>query len=299
MLLTGTLNTAGNWSREDSALREAEPRGGESEERNLLTREKLQHTLDCVKSQLSAFLDFDDSKTGAVVCDNYDWLSGYSMLEFLRDVGKHFSVNYMTAKDSVKSRLDAGISYTEFSYMLLQAADFMHLNKSHGCTLQVGGSDQWGNITAGIELTRRVNRKQVYGMTFPLITTASGQKLGKTERGAVWLDARRTSPFHLYQYFVRADDRDVISYLNYFTFLEHGTIDELRAAHEASHQPAGKEKTPIKFYILCFYVCGERRDETTKPIVCQASLFYQGVIAQKIHRKQKQSTTTEAKHKVT
>ena len=211
---------------------------GKSEERNLLTSEVLQHNAACVKKQLSAFVEFNDGPTGALLVDNADWLAGVSMLEFLRDVGKHFSVNAMIAKDSVKSRIntrEAGISYTEFSYMLLQAADFLHLFRSHGCTLQVGGSDQWGNITAGMELVRKSDRQSVYGLTFPLITTASGAKLGKTEQGAVWLDPERTSPYQMYQYFVRTDDRDVIPYLKYFTFL---TADEIaHLAHLVETEP--------------------------------------------------------------
>jgi len=215
---------------------------GKSEERNLLTAEVLQHNVECVKKQLSAFLEFDDGSSGALLVDNADWLSDVPMLTFLRDVGKHFSVNAMIAKDSVKTRLntrEAGISYTEFSYMLLQAADFQHLHQAYGCTLQVGGSDQWGNITAGMELVRKTEHKSVYGMTFPLITTASGAKLGKTEKGAVWLDPERTSPFQLYQYFMRSDDRDVVAYLKYFTFLNIEEIAHL--AHLVETEPHRRE----------------------------------------------------------
>jgi len=215
---------------------------GKSEERNLLTTEALQHNAACVKKQLSAFLEFNDGPTGALLVDNADWLAGMSFLEFLRDVGKHFSVNAMIAKDSVKSRIETretGISYTEFSYMLLQAADFLHLHRAHDCTLQVGGSDQWGNITAGMELVRKTERKSVYGLTFPLITTASGGKLGKTEKGAIWLDPARTSPYQMYQYFMRTDDRDVVSYLKYFTFLGLDEIAHL--AHGVETEPHRRE----------------------------------------------------------
>ena len=219
---------------------------GKSDERNLLTPEALRHNVECIKGQLSAFLDFDHPTHGALLVDNADWLGRYSMLEYLRDIGKHFTVNTMMAKDSVKSRLtgrDVGISYTEFSYMLLQATDFMHLHKAHGCMLQVGGSDQWGNITAGIDLTRRMAGATVWGMTFPLITTASGAKLGKTEKGAVWLDPERTSPFQFYQYFVRTDDRDVVNYLNYFTFLDHETIAGLaQQVEEAPHRREAQKR---------------------------------------------------------
>ncbi len=193
---------------------------GKSAERNLLTSEVLTHNVSCIKKQLSLLLDFEATRNPAKLVDNHDWIGKFMLLDFLRDVGKHFTVNYMTAKDSVKGRLDrdSGISFTEFSYMLLQAVDFQHLFRHHDCVLQIGGSDQWGNITAGIELIRRTHghaggeRPQhprpglgshAYGMTMPLITTASGQKFGKTEAGAVWLSPERTSPYLFHQYFVR------------------------------------------------------------------------------------------------
>jgi tyrosyl-tRNA synthetase len=208
---------------------------GKSEERNLLTNDVLKNNVECIKKQLSAFLDFEDKERGAILVDNADWLGRFGMLEFLRDIGKYFSVNYMVAKDSVKSRVqtrEAGISFTEFSYMLLQAADFLHLYKEYGCNFQVGGSDQWGNITAGIELIRKSEGASSYGMTFPLITSAGGAKLGKTEKGAIWLDPERTSPFQLYQYYVRTDDRDVVAYLKFFTFLGLEEITALAAQVE-------------------------------------------------------------------
>ena len=159
--------------------------------------------------------------------DNYDWFHGVGYLDFLRDVGKHFSVNMMLAKESVRARLEDrehGISYTEFSYMLIQAYDFLSLYDRHGCTLQIGGSDQWGNITAGIDLVRRLRAKEVYGLTMPLVTNSSGQKFGKSEKGNIWLDAGKTSPYDFYQFFFRVDDRDVGRFLRYFTFLDEPTI---------------------------------------------------------------------------
>ena len=202
---------------------------GKSAERNLLTTEVLQHNVSCIKEQLRRLLDFDTRVNPARLVDNHDWLGRFGLLEFLRDVGKHFTVNGMIAKDSVRSRLDRenGISFTEFSYQLLQAADFHHLFRHEKCVLQVGGSDQWGNITAGTELIRRVEGSPAYGLTLPLITTASGAKFGKTEQGAVWLSADRTTPYALYQYFVRTDDRDVGRYLRYFTFLPLDQIEAL------------------------------------------------------------------------
>jgi tyrosyl-tRNA synthetase len=202
---------------------------GKSAERNMLTREVLAHNVASIKGQLARLLDFDTSANSAKLVDNADWLSPVTLLEFLRDVGKHFTVNYMISKDSVKSRLerDSGISFTEFTYMLLQAADFKHLFSHHGCMLQIGGSDQWGNITAGTELIRRTEGKSAFGLTLPLITTATGAKFGKTEQGAIWLSAKRTSPYQFYQYFVRTDDRDVGKFLRYFTFLEIAEIEAL------------------------------------------------------------------------
>jgi tyrosyl-tRNA synthetase len=205
--------------------------GGKSEERNLLPIEQVRANLDSIGSQIERFLDFS-APDGAILVNNADWLGPLTFLDFLRDVGKHFTINQMVTKESVRSRLDrpeAGISYTEFSYMLLQAADFLHLYDEYGCRLQVGGSEQWGNITAGIELVRRVRREPVWGLTTPLVLKADGTKFGKTESGTVWLDARRTSPYQLYQFFVRSEDDIVGTYLRYFTFLPHDRILELDA----------------------------------------------------------------------
>jgi tyrosyl-tRNA synthetase len=184
---------------------------GKSAERNLLSQEAIAENVAGIRSQMERFLDFDDRHYGAVLVNNLDWIGQFSYLEFLRDVGKNFPVNVMLAKDSIKGRLereDAGISYTEFSYMLLQAFDFVHLARTYDCQLQVGGSDQWGNITAGIDLARRMDSRQLFGMTTPLLLKSDGTKMGKTESGAVWLDADRTSPYQFYQYWMNVDDAD-------------------------------------------------------------------------------------------
>ncbi len=207
---------------------------GKSAERTLLTRETLQENIAAVKTQLGKLLDFDTSSNPARLLDNADWTENVTLLDFLRDIGKHFTVNNMVAKESVRARMedrDVGISYTEFSYMLLQAFDFYHLKKEHECELQIGGSDQWGNITAGIELTRRKLNATVFGLTLPLITNTDGTKFGKTEAGAVWLDSARTSIYKFYQFWIRTDDRDVIRYLKYFTFLSRDQITELEKSH--------------------------------------------------------------------
>ncbi len=209
---------------------------GKSEERNLLSPEQLQKNVDGVAAQMRRFLDFDGDN-GALLLNNFAWMENYSYLEFLRDVGKSFPIGAMLGKDSVRSRLDsaAGLSYTEFSYMLLQAYDFVHLAKEHGCVVQAGGSDQWGNITAGIELSRRMLGKQLYGITAPLLTTSDGKKMGKTESGAIWLDAERTSPFDFYQYWVRVKDADVMRCIAYLTEIERDEYNDL--AEQTEKQP--------------------------------------------------------------
>jgi tyrosyl-tRNA synthetase len=210
---------------------------GKSEERNLLTLEQVRQNAASIEEQIARILRFEGDNA-AIMVNNADWIAPMGCLEWLRDVGKHFSVNAMMAKDSVKSRLEnreSGISYTEFSYMLIQAYDFMHLFEKHGCRLQVGGSEQWGNITAGIDLIRRVHQQQAYGITFPLIRKADGEKFGKTAAGAVWLDANRTSVWDFYQYWIRIDDRDVVSYLKVFTFLE--LEDIARLAEDVENRP--------------------------------------------------------------
>jgi tyrosyl-tRNA synthetase len=213
--------------------------GGKSEERKLLAEEELQHNLEGIRTQLSRFLDMDESAGArkALLLDNAQWLRSMPLVDFLRDVGKHFTVNQMMVKESVRARLerpDQGISFTEFSYMLLQAYDFLYLFSEHGCLLQVGGSDQWGNITLGIDLIRRVAAKEAFGLTTPLVLKADGTKFGKTEAGNVWLDAAMTSPYRLYQYFLRTEDAMAGQYLRFFTFLDPGEILELDA-HTASH----------------------------------------------------------------
>ena len=205
---------------------------GKSQERVLLSREQIEINLAGIRAQLSHFLDFDAPGNAARIVNNADWLGTIDLLSFLRDVGKHFTVNYMLQKDSVNRRLESeeGISYTEFSYLVLQAYDFLQLFDRYGCTLQMGGSDQWGNITAGIDRIRKLRAKKAHGLVWPLMTTASGTKFGKTEAGAVWLDAARTTPFKFYQFWLNTDDRDVVAYLKFFTFLERPTIAELEAA---------------------------------------------------------------------
>ena len=204
---------------------------GKAQERSLLTLDQINANLEGIKPQLAQFLDFDRPENPARVVNNADWLASFDLLGFLRDTGKYFTVNYMLQKESVNRRLASadGISYTEFSYLLLQARDFLELFERYGCTLQMGGSDQWGNITAGIELIRKVHAKKVHGLVTPLVTTASGAKFGKTEAGTVWLDASRTPVQEFRQFWLNTDDRDVITYLKFFTFLTHAEIDELEA----------------------------------------------------------------------
>jgi tyrosyl-tRNA synthetase len=209
---------------------------GKSEERNLLNVDTLRANVAGLEQQMRLVLDFDDSQHPAMLVNNFDWMIKFSYLEFLRDVGKHFPVNVMMAKDSVKSRLerdDIGISYTEFSYMLLQAYDFVQLHDSQGCQLQVGGSDQWGNITAGIDLARRMKGVQLHGLTFPLLTKSDGSKMGKTESGTVWLSPARTSPYAFYQYWINVDDADAGKCLRMLTELSHEEIESLDAARAA------------------------------------------------------------------
>lgn len=206
---------------------------GKTTERQLLPREQIEANIDSIKQQLAHFLDFEVKSNPARVMNNADWLMSLPLIEFLRDTGKYFTVNYMIAKDSVRTRLERedGISFTEFSYMLLQSYDFLHLHDVEGCKLQTGGSDQWGNITAGVDLIRKVRGGgSAYGMVYPLITKADGTKFGKSESGAVWLSADRTSPYRFYQFWLNADDRDVVNYLKFFTFLPRERIEELSAA---------------------------------------------------------------------
>jgi tyrosyl-tRNA synthetase len=271
--------------------------GGKTEERALLSPEQLQRNLAGMHAQLERLIDFgaDAGRSRAMLVDNGAWLNDLRVIEFLRDVGKHFSVNQMMGRDSVKARLerpDQGISYTEFSYMLLQAYDYLHLFDEHGCRLQLGASDQWGNITMGIELIRKARREEVFGLTTPLVLKADGTKFGKTETETVWLDAARTSPYQLYQFFYRTEDSVVGAYLRYFTFLDHDAIraldldtaehPELRSAQRALAREVctlvhgGAEATRAEAAALALYagelasldekslleVCGETPNST-------------------------------------
>jgi tyrosyl-tRNA synthetase len=209
---------------------------GKSQERTLLSLDQINENLTGLRQQLARFLDFDSATNPARVVNNADWLATFDLLGFLRDTGKYFTVNYMLQKESVNRRLESedGISYTEFSYLLLQARDFLELFDRYGCTLQMGGSDQWGNITAGIDLVRKLRATKAHGLVMPLVTTASGVKFGKTEAGTIWLDPARTSPFRFYQFWLNTDDRDVIPYLKYFTFLDRDAVTSLESATQAA-----------------------------------------------------------------
>ncbi len=226
--------------------------GGKSAERNLLSPDELAHNLGCIKQQLARLLDFGGPNPARLV-DNATWARQLPYLDFLRDIGKHFSINVMVAKDSVRSRLEGehGLSYTEFSYMLLQAYDFYHLRQAEGCELQIGGSDQWGNITAGTDLIRKKLGTAAWGLTFPLILKADGTKFGKTESGAIWLDPKKTSPYRFYQFFINTDDQMLGGYLRKFTLLSREAIEELEARHVAdpgareAHKALAREVTTL------------------------------------------------------
>jgi tyrosyl-tRNA synthetase len=214
---------------------------GRSNERNLLTPEQITHNVQCIKKQLHCLLDFKTRTNPARLVDNATWTAPITYLEFLRDIGKFFTVNWMVAKESVRARMEDrenGISYTEFSYMLLQAYDFYHLHQAQGCELQIGGSDQWGNITAGIELVRKKSSAHAFGLTVPLITKADGTKYGKTAAGAVWLDPKKTSPYRFYQFFVQTDDADIVKLLKTLTLLDKNKIDGLEA--QTKSDPAAR-----------------------------------------------------------
>ncbi len=229
---------------------------GKSSERNLLDEETLRHNQNAIKEQLSRFLDFDsDAKNAAIIVNNYDWMKNFSFLEFIRDVGKHITVNYMMAKDSVKKRLSSdasvGMSFTEFTYQLVQGYDFLHLYRDKNCTLQMGGSDQWGNITTGTELIRRIDSGKGFALTWPLITKADGTKFGKTEGGNIWLDANRTSPYKFYQYWLNTSDVDAEKYIKIFTFLNRETIENLVKEHnEAPHLRALQKRLAEEITIM-------------------------------------------------
>ena len=248
--------------------------GGKTGERALLSPDEIEANLAGIRPQLEQFLDFSPSagERRALLLDNRQWLGGLSMLDFLRHVGKHFTVNQMMAKESVRSRLerpDQGISYTEFSYMLLQAYDFLRLHDDHGCELQVGGSDQWGNITMGVELVRKLSHAQAYGLTTPLVTKADGTKFGKTESGTIWLERARTSPYRLYQFLLNCEDAVVGHYLRYFTFLLRDEIEALDC--ETAEHPARRAAQRALAREVCGLVHGD--DEVARAERASAALF--------------------------
>jgi len=219
---------------------------GKSAERNLLDEAALNKNVDGIKKQLEKFLDFNSDKNGAELVNNYDWMKDYSFLTFIRDIGKHLTVNYMLAKDSVKNRLETGMSFTEFSYQLLQAFDFYQLHQTKNCKLQMGGSDQWGNITSGTELIRRKCGGEAYAVTTTLIKKADGTKFGKTESGSVWLDRTKTSPYKFYQFWINTSDADAKNWIKIFTFLTKEEIDTLTAEHEKDPGKRSLQKTLAK-----------------------------------------------------
>ncbi|MGJ7920406.1 tyrosine--tRNA ligase [Neobacillus sp. LXY-4] len=205
---------------------------GKKEERKLQTLEIVQYNVSCLQKQLQRIFDFE-GENGAIMVNNYDWAGSMDIVTFLRDFGKHVGINYMLAKDTISSRLETGISFTEFTYTILQAMDFFHLYENHGCRMQIGGSDQWGNITTGLELIRKMSpegSKQAYGLTIPLVTKADGTKFGKTESGAIWLDPEKTSPYEFYQFWINTADADVVKYLKFFTFLSREVIEALEVS---------------------------------------------------------------------
>src|SRR5213083_2075732 len=240
---------------------------GKPGERPLLSKQQMRENLQRMRDQMARLLDFDGAAP-ALVLNNADWLVKQSLVDFLRDVGKHFSVNIMLQKESVKARLDTGLSYTEFSYMLLQAYDFLHLFRERQCTIQVGGSDQWGNITAGVDLIRRVENAEAHGLVAPLVTMASGRKFGKTETGAIYLDPKLTSPYKFYQFWINVDDRDVESYLKLFTLKSNEEIAELMSRHHG--MPAARNAQKALALEVTHRVHGQEADAA---ITASAILF--------------------------
>lgn len=239
---------------------------GKSVERNLLSLEEIEYNLTCIRRQFERFLDFSQDESSALMLNNADWLASLNFLDFLREIGKHFNINYMLAKDSVKRRIsdpDKGMSFTEFSYMLLQAYDFYHLLTHYGCKVQMGGSDQWGNITAGIDFIRKVTGKSVYGITFPLLTNSTGEKFGKSVGGTpVWLDADKTSPYQMYQYLIRTDDRDIIKYLRLLTLLPLEEIAAIEEAHNS--RPEAREAHRVLAYEVTRMIHGKDASEAAR-----------------------------------
>ena len=231
---------------------------GKAAERNLLTDNDVAENVAKIRRQLEHFLDTSDPDNAVIIVDNADWLGKFSFIEFLRDVGKHFRVGYMLAKESVRRRVAEGaegMSFTEFAYMLLQGYDFVHLFDTHNCTVQIGGTDQWGNITAGIDLARKLRSQTVYGLSWPLLTKTDGTKFGKTETGTIWLDAQMTTPYEFYQFWIRADDRDVIKYLKYFTMLSEAEIKDL--AEKTANAPEKRQAQRVLADELTKLVHGE------------------------------------------
>lgn len=244
-----------------------------SQERKLLTLEEIQHNQACIKKQLSRFMDFEtEAENKALVLNNYDWNSKWSFLDFIRDVGKHITVNYMMAKDCVKKRIETGLSFTEFSYQLLQAYDFKYLYENYGCKLQMGGSDQWGNITCGTELIRRTLSGEAFAMTCPLITKADGSKFGKTEKGNVWLDANKTSPYAFYQFWLNVSDDDAKKFIRIFTFFTKDEIEALEKQHDEAPNLRTLQKALAKD--ITIRVHGE--EEYNKAVEASEILFGKG-----------------------
>lgn len=240
---------------------------GKTELRKMLTLDDIERNLTGIRAQLAHFIRFDDAPGGSLLLNNADWLKDWTYLDFLREVGRHFSVNVMLSRESVKQRLETGMTFIEFNYQILQAYDFAVLNRDHGCRLQMGGDDQWGNIVSGIDLTRRVNRQEVFGLTFPLLTTASGAKMGKTAAGAVWLDAKRTSPYDFFQYWVNVDDADVERFLKLYTLLP---MDEVRRLASLQGADIREAKRVLAFEVTAM-VHGEA--EANAALNAAASLF--------------------------
>jgi len=246
---------------------------GKKEERTLNPDEVVERWSDVLKTQLEQFLDFKRKDNPALMANNYDWLGKIKAIDFLRDIGKYFTVSYMLAKESVKARLESGISFTEFNYMVLQAYDFLNLFEKYDCKLQIGGSDQWGNITAGIDLIKKKAGEEVYGLTVPLVSKADGTKFGKTETGTIWLDAKKTTPYQFYQFWINADDKDVIQYLKYFTFLSKEEIENLEKKVQKNPEERGSQK--VLANKVTSLVHGEKIAEFAEKI--SQKLFYNDI----------------------
>jgi tyrosyl-tRNA synthetase len=243
---------------------------GKKEERVLNPQETVKKWGLLFKNQIGKLLDLKKKNSPALIVDNYNWLASIKAIDFLRDIGKHFTISYMLAKDAVKMRLNSGISFTEFNYMVLQSLDFLRLFEKYNCQLQIGGSDQWGNITAGIDLIKKKTEKEVYGLTMPLVSKASGEKFGKTESGTIWLDSKKTSPYQFYQFWVNTDDQDVIQYLKYFTFLSKEEIERL--GRSIQKNPEKREAQKVLAREVTCLVHGEEMSLMAETI--SQKLFY-------------------------